>query len=229
MIRKHHISAASYQQIFDYLASFQVIEDPDFHPQFIGILSGYWCNEGEEKLHQEREVCAKAWFITKGMIYLYFTDVDKGEVVLTLFRSGELAIIPDSFMNGKPATCNMMACADTEVLEISKAGRKLIHQLFPQSLALENAILAQIPEKGREREALLCLDAEERLTRFFELYPELHPYHKTVKMLDKHIASYLHIDKSHYSKYKNQQYPKKAWKSWHMPFFKVTTRCTLAL
>lgn len=229
MIRKHQISEASFQLFFDYLASFQVIEDQNFHPQIAGILTGYWCNEGEEKLHHEREICTKIWFITKGMIYLSFTDQDRGEVVLTLFRAGELAIIPDSFMNGKPATCNIMACADTELLEISKTGRNLIHRLSPQSLILENAILAQIPEKSREREALLCLAAEERLTRFFELYPELHPYRKTIKMLDKHIASYLHIDKSHYSKYKNQHYPKKAGKSWHMPFFKIKTRCTLVL
>ncbi|WP_348053090.1 cyclic nucleotide-binding domain-containing protein [Mucilaginibacter sp.] len=214
---------------FDYLTSFHIIEDQDFNPKIAGILTGYWCNEGEEKLHHEREVCTKTWFITKGMIYLTFTDQDKGEVVLTLFRAGELAIIPDSFMNGKPATCNIMACADTELLEITKAGRNRIHQLFPQSLTLENAILAQIPEKGRERESLLCLDAEDRMVRFFELYPELHPYHKTVRMLDKHIASYLHIDKSHYSKYKNQHYPKKVEKSWHTPFFKAKLPCTLVL
>lgn len=196
--------------LFNYLARFPRIEDQNFQPHLIDTLIGYWCNEGEEELHKEGDVCKRTWFITKGMIYLYFNDKHKGKVVFMLFRVGEVAIIPDSFMNGEPSTCYIVACVGTELLEISKLEMNEIHKMFPQSLELENSILAKIPERAREREALLCLEPEERIITFFGLYPELHPYSKAVKMLDKNIANYLHIDQSHYCKFKNNLYPKKS-------------------
>ncbi|MGY0039315.1 hypothetical protein [Pedobacter sp. NJ-S-72] len=99
-------------------------------------------------------------------------------------------------------------------MEISKRDLDFIHHTIPQSLELENAIIAAISEKARERDALFWLEPEERILTFFDLYPELHPYNKTVKMLDMHIASYLHIDRFQYSKFKNRLFPKKVRKSW---------------
>lgn len=207
MERKHHISEVSYQMLFDYLDSFLKIEYPDFRPHLKKTLIGYWCKNKEEELHSEGDVCKKAWFITKGMIYLYFIDQKKGMVVFMLFQHGEIAIIPDSFMNRQPSSCFIMACVDTEVLEISKSQLNQMRIAIPQILELEHKILANYPERGREREALLCLESTERIIAFFEIYTELHPYHQTVKMLDKHIANYLQISQFRYSRLKKALYP----------------------
>jgi len=210
MKRKHQINENSYQMLFNFLNSFLKIEDKDFEPYLISVLKGYWCNEGEETLHKEGHVCKKGWFITKGMIYLYFIDKHKGDVVFMLFRAGEIAVVPHSFMNAAPANCYIMACADSELLEMSKTEIDMMHERFPKSFGLENAVISRIPEKYRERDSLLCLEPEVRMQTFFCLYSELHPNNKTVKMPDKNIASYLHIDQARFCRLKNKLYPKKS-------------------
>lgn len=205
MKRKEHISAPSYRKLFDYLARFELIDDARFEQQLKEFLVGLWCDSGEEVLHHEGEICKKAWFISKGMVYLYFPDPQRDNaVIFMIYREGEIAFIPDSFMNGNPSTCYVVACMDTELLEITKKQVELLHILFPQFLKLQIGILAAIVEKANERHVLHCLEPETRIRTFFEQYPELLPTKKTVKMRDKHIASYLRIDTSHYCKYKNK-------------------------
>jgi len=210
MKTKHNISKSNYQMLFDYLAKFLKISDKNFYPHLEKILTGWWCSGRDEELHKEGQVCKKAWFITKGMAYLYFTDKLRGEIIFMLFRAGEITLISDSFMNKKPSTSYLKVCSGTELLEITKKELELMHITFRECLLLENSILAVITEKTKDRETLLCLEPEARMITFFALYPELHPYTKTVRMIDKNIANYLHIDQSHYSKFKKKHYPKKS-------------------
>jgi CRP-like cAMP-binding protein len=210
MKRKHHISHSSYQMLLDYLAKFLILDDENYYHHLEKSLIGWSCGGRDEEMHKAGTVLKKSWFITKGMVYLYFIDKNKGEVVFMLFRAGTIAYLPDSFTNGNPSSCYIMACGETELLEISKGDLDFIHQTIPKSLELENAIIATISEKARERDTLFWLEPEERILTFFELYPELHPYNRTVKMLDKNIANYLHIDQARFCRLKNKLYPKKS-------------------
>lgn len=212
MKRKHQISRSSYQMLLDYLATYLVIDDQNYYHRLEQSLIGWSCGARDEELHEAGAILKKSWFITKGMVYWYFLDKTKGEIIFMLFRAGTISYLPDSFTNGNPSTCFIMACGETELLEISKRDLDFIHRTVPQSLELENAIIATISEKARERDTLFWKEPEERILTFFELYPELHPYNKTVKMQDKNIANYLHIDQARFSRLKNNLFPKKSRK-----------------
>ncbi|MGY0039316.1 hypothetical protein [Pedobacter sp. NJ-S-72] len=71
---KHHISQSSYQMLLDYLAKFLILDDQNYYHHLEQSLIGWSCGGRDEEMHKAGTVLKKSWFITKGMVYLYFID-----------------------------------------------------------------------------------------------------------------------------------------------------------
>jgi CRP-like cAMP-binding protein len=199
LIRKHTISEASYRMLFDYLASVFEMPYMDFQPHLRQKLVGYDC-KAPEHLIRELDAVKKCWFIVKGMVLVYYSDLKKGTVVYQLIEAGEIAILHDEFVNGKLAESGMIVVAGSELLEITSRQMDEIHELFPKSMKLQNKIISGLSGKVRQREELLRMEARDKVRAFHKLYPQVKGKKRKVRLLDKDAASYLDMTEFTFSR-----------------------------
>jgi CRP-like cAMP-binding protein len=128
-------------------------------------------------------------FVNAGCLRSYEVD-DKGQEHIVQFApedwwTGDMY----SFLTGEPATKNIDALEDTEVLLIEKSHLEALYVQVPKFDRFYRLLLqrAYITLERRISENL-TLSAEERYNRFIERYPNLEQ-----RLTQRHIASYLGI------------------------------------
>ena len=141
----------------------------------------------KQYLLQEGDVCKFIAFVEKGVMKSYTID-EKGVESIIQFAVEEW-LISDlfSFLTSEPATYNIDAIEDCELVLISKTAHEELLRTLPKyetwiRLQLTNAYIAL----QRRLTSIISLSLEERYQYFSTLYPEL------LQRVPQHmIASYM--------------------------------------
>jgi CRP-like cAMP-binding protein len=138
-------------------------------------------------LLQEGDVCKVIAFVEKGALRAYSVDEKGNEHIIQFALEGWTISDLYSFMTGAPATYNIDALEDSELVIISKSAQEEILKKCPKyetytRLQLTGAYLAM----QKRLTSILSLPLEERYNSFIKLYPNI------VQRVPQHmIASYM--------------------------------------
>jgi CRP-like cAMP-binding protein len=138
-------------------------------------------------LLQEGDICKFIAFVEKGTLRAYSVDDKGNEHIIQFALEGWTISDLYSFMTGEPATYNIDALEDSELVLISKSAQEEILKKCPKyetytRLQLTGAYLAM----QKRLTSIISLPLEERYNNFMKLYPNI------VQRVPQHmIASYM--------------------------------------
>ena len=141
----------------------------------------------KQYLLQEGDVCKHIAFIEKGALRAYSVDENGNEHIMQFGLEGWVISDLYSFLTGEPATYNIDAIEDAEVILISKSANDELLQKLPKyetftRLNITGAYLAM----QRRLTSIISSTLEERYATFIALYPNI------VQRVPQHmIASYM--------------------------------------
>lgn len=136
---------------------------------------------------QEGDVCKAIAFVEKGSLKEYSVDENGSEHIIQFALEGWTISDLFSFLTGEPATYNIDALEDAELVIISKSSHEELLQRFPKyetytRLQITGAYLAM----QKRLNSIHSLSLEERYLEFTALYPNI------VQRVPQHmIASYM--------------------------------------
>lgn len=138
-------------------------------------------------LLQEGDVCKSIAFIEKGALKAYSVDDTGSEHVIQFGIEGWIISDLYSFLTGEPATYNIDAIEDAELVLISKSAHEELLQKLPKyetytRLNITGAYLAM----QKRLTSIISSSLEERYETFTTLYPDI------VQRVPQHmIAAYM--------------------------------------
>jgi len=140
----------------------------------------------KQYLLQEGDVCKAIAFVEKGILREYLVD-NGGEHIVQFALEGWTISDLFSFLTGEPATYNIDALEDAEVVLISKSAHEELLLTQPKyetymRLLVTNAYVAL----QRRLTSIISVPSDEQYTSFTQIYPDI------VQRVPQHmIASYL--------------------------------------
>jgi CRP-like cAMP-binding protein len=141
----------------------------------------------KQYLLQEGDVCKNIAFIEKGVLRAYSVDDNGNEHIIQFGLEGWVISDLYSFLTGEPATYNIDAIEDTELVLISKAAHEklLLKALKYETFTRLNITGAYLAMQKRLT-SIISFSLEERYANFTALYPNI------VQRVPQHmIASYM--------------------------------------
>ena len=140
-------------------------------------------------LSNEGDVCKYVGFINSGCLREYSID-NKGVEHIIQFAIEDWWVSDlHSFLSGLPATFNIDALQDSEVLLIEKSAREELLNSCPKMERFFRLLIESNHVATQQRIAdSLSTSAEERYLKFIKTYPKLFE-----QVPQNHIASYLGI------------------------------------
>jgi CRP-like cAMP-binding protein len=138
-------------------------------------------------LLQEGDICKYSAFVEKGALRAYTVDEKGSEYIVQFAVEGWTIADLYSYITGEPATYNIEALEDSELLLISNTAQEELIKQIPQyehfiRLQMQGAYIAL----QRRLTAMVTLSTEERYTNLINTYPDI------VQRVPQHmIASYL--------------------------------------
>jgi CRP-like cAMP-binding protein len=153
----------------------------------------------KQYLLQEGDVCKYTAFVEKGIVRLYTIGEKGNEQIVQFALEGWFIADMYSFISGEPATQNIDALEDAELILISKSAEEELLNKIPQyehfiRLQIQGAYLAL----QKRLSAMFNLTTEEKYTRLLNSYPDI------VQRVPQHmIASYLGLTPETLSRAKN--------------------------
>ena len=140
-------------------------------------------------LLREEEVCRYMAFVEKGCLRSYTIDMKGKEHVVVLAIEGWWVSDMHSYLTGEPATYNIDALENSEVLLLKNADDDKLCLDIPKferyfRLLFKNSLASWL----RRTDASLSLSAEEKYTWMLRTYPTI-----VQRIPDHQIASYLGI------------------------------------
>jgi CRP-like cAMP-binding protein len=141
----------------------------------------------KQYLLQEGDVCKFIAFVEKGAMRSYSVDETGAEHIIQFALEGWLISDLYSFLTAEPATYNIDALEDCELVLISKSAQEELLKKVPKyetytRLQITGAYLAM----QRRLTSIISLPLEDRYTNFTSLYPDI------VQRVPQHmIASYM--------------------------------------
>ncbi|MEP7110790.1 MAG: Crp/Fnr family transcriptional regulator [Ferruginibacter sp.] len=141
----------------------------------------------KQYLLQEGDPCKYIAFIEKGALKAYSVDDKGNEHIIQFGLEGWIISDLYSFLTGEPATYNIDAIEDAELVLISKSAHEELLQKIPKyetftRLNITGAYLAM----QKRLTSIIGSSLEERYTNFTALYPNI------VQRVPQHmIASYM--------------------------------------
>lgn len=141
----------------------------------------------KQYLLQEGDICKSIAFVEKGTLRAYSVDETGDENIIQFALEGWTIADLYSFLTGEPATYNIDALEDSELVLISKPAHEELLKTMPAyetytRLQITGAYLAM----QKRLTSVLSLSAEERYTNLTTTYPDI------VQRVPQHmIASYM--------------------------------------
>jgi CRP-like cAMP-binding protein len=136
---------------------------------------------------QEGDVCKFIAFVEKGTLRSYSIDEKGGEHIIQFALEGWTISDLYSFLTDEPATYNIDALEDSELVLINKTAHEELLRTLPKydtwiRLQITGAYIAM----QRRLTSIISLSLEERYTNFTAAYPEI------VQRVPQHmIASFM--------------------------------------
>jgi CRP-like cAMP-binding protein len=174
-----------YELFFQKLA-----EKVDFNENELSTLKSYLMPKKLRKkqyLLQEGDVCRYITFVEKGTLRSYTLDEKGGEHIIQFALEGWIISDLYSFLTAEPATYNIDALEDCELVLISKTAHEELLKTMPKyetwnRIQITGAYIAM----QRRLTSIISLSLEERYVAFTTLYPHI------VQRVPQHmIASYM--------------------------------------
>jgi CRP-like cAMP-binding protein len=141
----------------------------------------------KQYLLQEGDICKSIAFIEKGALKAYSIDESGNERIIQFGMEGWVISDLYSFITGEPATYNIDAIEDAELVLIGKQAHEELLQQLPkyETFTRLNITGAYIAMQKRLT-SILSSSLEERYANFISLYPDI------VQRVPQHmIASYM--------------------------------------
>ncbi len=141
----------------------------------------------KQYLLQEGDPCKYTAFVSKGALRSYTVDEKGNEHIIQFAVEGWYIADLYSFITGEPATYNIDAIEDSELLLITRQAQNELMAKVPQYekflfLQIQSAYVAL----QRRLTAMISMTTEEKYTRLIKTYPDI------VQRVPQHmIASYL--------------------------------------
>lgn len=141
----------------------------------------------KQYLLQEGDVCKYIAFVEKGTMKSYTVNDKAQEHILQFALEGWLISDLYSFISGEPATYNIDAIEDSELILISKSAHDELLRIVPKyetytRLNITGAYIAM----QKRLTSIISSSLEERYASFTELYPNI------LQRVPQHmIASYM--------------------------------------
>ena len=194
----HTSSPAMFERLRTRINDFVNMSDEEFHRGTNFLIPKKL--RKRQYLLQAGDVCQWVVFITRGCLRQYSLDSQGKECILRFGIEGWWMTDLESFRSHSPATSNIDALEDSELLLMNNESLQGLSdagsgwdRYYRGVLEMENqASLLRISD-------LIGASAEERYTRFFQMYPDLFnriPLHQ--------IASYLGITPQTLSRIRKQ-------------------------
>jgi len=141
----------------------------------------------KQYLLQETDVCKYIAFVERGTLRSYTVNEKGSEHIIQFALEGWLISDLFSFLTGEPATYNIDALEDSELLLTSKTAHEELLQKLPKyetytRVQITGAYIAM----QRRLTSIISLSLEERYSYFSALYPDI------IQRVPQHmIASYM--------------------------------------
>lgn len=141
----------------------------------------------KQYLLQEGDVCKYFAFVEKGALREYSVDENGKEHIIQFALEGWTISDLYSFLTGEPATYNIDALEDAELVLISKsAHEELLQKVAKYETYTRLQITGAYIAMQRRLNSIISLPLEERYAGFIALYPNI------VQRVPQHmIASYM--------------------------------------
>ena len=141
----------------------------------------------KQYLLQEGDVCKSIAFVERGALREYSLDENGNEYIIQFALEGWIISDLYSFLTGEPATYNIDALEDAELVLISKSAHEELLQKVPKyetytRLNITGAYIAM----QKRLTSIISSPLEERYANFTAIYPNI------VQRVPQHmIASYM--------------------------------------
>ena len=141
----------------------------------------------KQYLLQEGDICKYICFVEKGALKAYSVDENGTESIIQFALEGWTISDLYSFLTVEPATYNIDALEDSELVLISKSAHEALLEKLPKyetyiRLQITNAYIAL----QKRLTSIISLPLEERYKNFLTVYPNI------VQRVPQHmIASYM--------------------------------------
>ncbi len=141
----------------------------------------------KQYLLQEGDVCKTIAFIEKGALRQYSLDDNANERIIQFALEGWTIADLYSFLTGEPATYNIDALEDAELVLISKsAHEELLQQVAKYETYNRLQITGAYIAMQKRLTSIISATIEERYSNFISLYPNI------AQRVPQHmIASYM--------------------------------------
>lgn len=152
-------------------------------------------------LLQEGDVCRSIAFVEKGALKAYLLD-EKGSENITAFAfEGWTMADLYSFIREEPATLNIDAVEDSELVMISKSVHERLLLELPKYETYIRLLMTDAYIALQRRMAQMNHSSEERYRSFIEIYPDIS------RRIPQHmIASYLGLSPETVSRLRGRMY-----------------------
>ena len=141
----------------------------------------------KQYLLQEGDVCKHIAFVEKGALKAYVVDDAGAESIIQFALEGWVISDLYSFLTGEPATYNIDALENAELVLISKsAHEELLKKLHKYETYIRLQITGAYIALQKRLTSIISLPLEERYKNFLALYPNI------AQRVPQHmIASYM--------------------------------------
>ena len=128
----------------------------------------------KQYLLQEGDVCRSVAFVEKGALRAYSIDENGNEQIIQFATEGWIISDLYSFLTSEPATYNIDAVEDAELVLINKsAHEELLSKLSKYETYIRLQVTGAYLALQKRLTAVLSLSPEERYNNLLQLYPDL--------------------------------------------------------
>lgn len=152
-------------------------EKVQLFPEELEIIKQYLTPKKLRKkqyLLQEGDVCRSIAFVEKGALREYSVDEKGNEQIIQFATEGWTIADLYSFLTSEPATYNIDAVEDAELVLINKsAHEELLSKLSKYETYIRLQVTGAYLALQKRLTAVLSLSPEERYNNLLQLYPDL--------------------------------------------------------